>query len=347
MDDMMKSLRDSVLHNAHTLADAPLSNALTEMFEAHLSHGATAEVPEALRHIDARTDYQKIERVWIDRDAAGASPPIALAGHRPSWEAASISPRPHKRDLFNAGQVRYRGHPVTPHEMIGNDDRQFYSDNRYPWGCVCRIMRNGQFSGSGMIVGPRHVLTASHVVPWGNINCSVEVNRDGGNLRASTRVERAIAFTKVKADSNFVVQYDEMDEDYAVLITAERIGDRFGWLGTRSYDNAWDGRRYWYNVAYTSDRSDTTRPLWQSQKYLDELPGDYGPARAMSTDADTWFGMSGSPMFSYWAGGNSPGWSVVSVVSSGMDWPIFGPSNYCAGGSYLTRLVNESRRRYA
>jgi V8-like Glu-specific endopeptidase len=326
--------------------DAPLSACAIEQHADSLTRAAKAEVPLELRHIDWLADLSPYKREWIERSKK------PLASHinaplLPDWEASAATPSRRALLPAAAARVKYRGHDMTPYDIVGgHDDREFYSDTRYPWGCVCRIVRDGRFAGSGVIVGPRHVLTASHVVAWGKSKGVVEVCRDGGNARAITPIVSAMAYTKVESGSNFLTQYDEMDEDYAVFITADRIGERFGALGVRTYNSGWDGRALWHNVAYTSDRSDVSRPLWQGSRYLDEMPFDEGSARAMSTNADAWFGMSGSPMFGHWTTGEHPGWYVVAVLTSGNDWPIFGPSNYCAGGGLLTELVKVARQRY-
>lgn len=35
-----------------------------------------------------------------------------------------------------------------------------------------------------------------------------------------------------------------------VLVTDQRVGDRFGWLGVRTYDSGWDDESYWTNIGY-------------------------------------------------------------------------------------------------
>jgi V8-like Glu-specific endopeptidase len=184
-------------------------------------------------------------------------------------------------------------------------------------------------------VGPNHVLTASHVVNWsvpGGVNGVVEVHRAGATVSAISAITRVFAFTRVTGS----IGWTELDEDYAVLETADAIGDRFGWLGTRRYSSGWDGDPYWYNLGYPGDVGNSRWPTWQRGKWLDEHAWDFGSARAMDTNADINPGNSGGPMFAWW----DEGPYVVAVVSA---HDPDDQENYCAGGSDIVRLVRTAR----
>jgi V8-like Glu-specific endopeptidase len=330
-------------------ADPPIGSVELDNLYRRIEKERVA-VPKELEHIGRAPIETHYDVELIDREKLKTPITKHLSPFSAPWIGESPNPKPRAAvGVHSPRLIGRRGELVNAYEVIEPDDRRFYSDQRSPWNQVCRVVRSNSFAGSGVIVGPRHVLTASHVADWRHKNFGyVEVNRDGERVAARTRIVRAMTYTKVYSDDNPLARYDKMDEDYAVFITEDRIGDRFGGMGTRIYDSSWDGRPYWYNISYTSDRGDNTRPLWQRSKYLDEMPFDEGSARAMSTDADAWHGMSGSPMFAYWSqSGSLPaGWYVVAVITSGNDWPIFGKTNYCAGGSDLLRLVGEARRRH-
>lgn len=232
-------------------------------------------------------------------------------------------------------RVAHHGHELDPLWVLGAEDRRTYSDTRYPWGCVCKI-NTSMGSGSGVIVGPRHVLTASHVVNWGRnngVNGSVDVHRAGATVSMTTAITRVHAFTRVTGS----IGWTELDEDYAVLITASRIGDMFGWFGTRTYNSSWDDEPYWFNIGYPGDMGGGNFPIYQSRRWLDEHAFDFGGGRAMDTNADTFFGQSGGPMAAFW----SDGPYVVSVVSAQSSSGAH--ENYCSGGGDLTRLVRRAR----
>ncbi len=130
-----------------------------------------------------------------------------------------------------------------------------------------------------------------------------------------------------------------MDEDYAVLVTDQRLGDRFGYMGCRTYNSDWDDGNYWSSIGYAGDVEHHQWSIFQRDKELDEDELDFGPARAMTTAADAMPGQSGSPMFGYFNG--SP--DVVAVMSSVGSVFASGTENWCAGGTWLTQLVTKAR----
>ena len=234
-------------------------------------------------------------------------------------------------------RLRLRGREVRPLLVFPPEDRAIYNDLSYPWGLVCKtIMKEPwglpkfKLEGSGCIVGPRHVLTASHVVDWSkHRNGMVEVHRAFLNVRVETPVIAAWTLSKVSNP----VGWTEVDEDFTVLITKDRIGDQFGWFGVKTYDSTWDDADIWTNIGYTGAILDGTMPTVQKAVSLNEHDFDYGSARAMSTKADMTPGSSGGPFFRFWNKG-----PYVVAVASGED----DGENYCAGGPAMTRLVHHS-----
>jgi V8-like Glu-specific endopeptidase len=247
-----------------------------------------------------------------------------------------------KKHLFagkSRSKVQFRGIELEPLWVLGADNRRTYYDTAYPWCCVCKINTSAG-SGSGVIIGPRHVLTASHVVNWAaasGANGSVEVLRGGAMVSAISRIARVHAFTRVTGS----IGWTELDEDYAVLITADRIGDSFGWLGIRTYNSSWDDEPYWFNIGYPGDIASGNFPIFQNRRALDEHSFDFGGGRAMETDADVFFGQSGGPMAGFWDG--EP--YVVAVVSAQGKFFLdpLDLENHCSGGSDLSRLVRRAR----
>lgn len=214
-------------------------------------------------------------------------------------------------------------------------DQQFYDDPvNYPWRCVCRITNTFGKVGSGVLCGPRHILTASHCVAWSSSDSEmIEVHRAGTSSQAVAFNTFALAYTQIEGESG---SSNVLDEDYAVLVTNERLGDRFGWLGTKEYDSGWDGDRFWATMGYPVNN---VFPVFQTQQWLDEDAWDLGSGRAMTTSADLVSGQSGSPMFATWDDGPY----TVAVMSS--DDPPEN-ENWCAGGSDILRLVNAARSEH-
>ena len=255
----------------------------------------------------------------------------------PEWMDQTHKPRRAIKFGSPNTKVRFRGKKVDPLVVLGADDRISYNDTTYPWVCVCKII-TAVGTGSGVIVGPRHVLTASHVVNWSSVSGatgSVEVHRAGAAVSAISPIVQVYAFTRITGRR---IGATELDEDYAVIVTADRIGDFFGWLGARTYKSRWDDEPYWMNIGYPGDVAGALFPIFQQGRELDEFAADFGSARAMETNADINPGQSGSPMFSFWREGPY----AVAVVSA---HNINDRENYCSGGRDLPRLVRLARDR--
>jgi V8-like Glu-specific endopeptidase len=310
--------------------DRPLEQVRCE----DIDREADEKVPKDFRGMDALIDLPSFEVVRLTSEDLRSVSDEPLEAQIPDWVPVRAQPRPALRQEGFRPTIRYRGKELEPLVVIGTDERRTYNDRSYPWGCVCRVVTSVGI-GSGVIVGPRHVLTASHVVNWavpGGVNGVVEVHRAGATVSALSAIQRIFAFTRVTGG----VGWTELDEDYAVLETADRIGDRFGWLGTRTYSSSWDGDTYWYNLGYPGDVGGTMWPTWQRHKWLNEHAYDFGSGRAMDTNADLNPGNSGGPLFAWWSAGPC----VVSVASA---HDVDDGENYCSGGSDLPRLVRVAR----
>ena len=261
------------------------------------------------------------------RITPGRLPQIVAPAYRPPWIPFEPAPKTAEPVFFPG--VQYRGRRFEPLSIQGKDDRRTYNDTSYPWVCICRVT-SGNRRGSGVLIGPRHVLTASHVVDWKAGWAVVELHRVDASFVSGSCCSRLSAFTKIDN-----VEWSTLDEDYAVLTLMDRLGDQFGWMGSRTYDSDWDEETWWRTIGYPGDIASGMRPVFEQDFDLDEDPLDYGSARAMSCGADLMKGHSGGPIFGFWGG--MP--FVVAVVSAEGD----DDDNYCAGGSDLPDLVNQAR----
>jgi V8-like Glu-specific endopeptidase len=94
--------------------------------------------------------------------------------HRPEWvdqvyhPKRTITPSWMRKPMRTPGETGDLFYGVYP-----PDDRAIYYPSGYPWQCIGRVFAwtdasatNWSWSGSAVLVGPRVVLTARHVVPW-------------------------------------------------------------------------------------------------------------------------------------------------------------------------------------
>jgi V8-like Glu-specific endopeptidase len=313
----------------------PLSS--RELHNSKAFRNPTRQMPGNVSKALLLPEIEPFKVSTVDRKALARYSNDPIRPHAPDW--MGVTARPMKNLFAGKGRskVRFRGIELEPLWVLGAEDRRTYYDTNYPWRCVCKINTSAG-SGSGVIVGPRHVLTASHVVNWSvasGVNGSVEVLRGGAMVSATSRIVRVHAFTRIGPS----IGWTELDEDYAVLITADRIGDWFGWLGTRTYNSSWDDDPYWFNIGYPGDIASGSFPIFQNGRTLDEHSFDFGSGRAMDTNADTFFGQSGGPMAAFWDDGPY----AVAVVSA--QSASGSRENYCSGGSDLPRLVRRGLDR--
>lgn len=289
----------------------------------------TDKVPENLTALDESAPPSKTVK-FIDRAAVrNSDTPATLEGYAPPWLGVSFAPK--RACTPPPPIVTHRGERLDPLVIHQPDNRRTYNDPTYPWGCVCRITRPDGRRGSGVLIGARHVLTASHVVQWNtSVAERIEVHFAGNAALANAFTDVAYAYTQITGDPTS----SEVDEDYAVIVLTQRLGDRFGFFGTKLYDSSWDDDAVWDTIGYAVDVAQANFPTFQRNVSLDET--DLGSGRNMTTSADAMPIQSGSPMFGRWAG--DPVAYAVAVMSA-----QGGGDNWCAGGSDLNGIVRHAR----
>lgn len=228
--------------------------------------------------------------------------------------------------------------PENARTIFGVDQRKVYNSTAYPWRCVGRV-ESSLGSGSGVMIGPRHLLTCSHIVDW-------QPNNTTGWLKFTPMYYNGIApygtawgtltYYKYKV-AGPSIDSTEIQYDYVVIVLDRPIGNSTGWLGSKSYSDSWDGGAYWTHAGYPGDLTGTQRPTYQTGIALD---GDFWSAddnESMSHKADIWPGQSGGPFWGYWDG------SPYAVATQSAHNPS---DNFASGGSDLVNLVIRARNEH-
>jgi hypothetical protein len=82
--------------------------------------------------------------------------------------------QPNRFQVGEPPQLVFAGQELEPLLVFNPDGRRPYDDRTFPWVLACRVF-SGAGNGSGALIGPRHVLTASHVIDWQALTVSVSL----------------------------------------------------------------------------------------------------------------------------------------------------------------------------
>lgn len=281
----------------------------------------------------------------LDRASVEIPGGDSVEPQRPDWSGIAYQPR--GASAFSHGRMRrIQGRTIEPYSGIYDnpDARKVYYPQAYPWRCVGRIFTwtnwgspGWSWSGSGVLVGPRHVLTAGHVAPWGSSNWGmlfVPAYWDGASLYGA-------------GASSYVSDYRGWNtggsvaaHDTSVLRLYEPLGSQLGWMGSKVYDGGWEGGAYWSMAGYPGAIAGAQRPAYQSGiAVLDD--DEDGDAMEIEHHGDASPGESGGPMFGFWSGspyaiGSTSGGETISGGFLGIGNE---DNNIEAGGSAMVDLV--------
>lgn len=214
---------------------------------------------------------------------------------------------------------------------------------KYPFRCIGRVeyRRPGEgwiYNGSGVLVGPWHLLTASHVL---YINIPPDAllrfvpaywddtrNGDIGFRWFEANIISTIGITGIDNVNGY---------DYLVCELDNPLGLDWGWLGTQSSSN--DGfykNVVWTSIGYPSDLGGE-RPKGNLFTITDVEDDDHNGKR-IKGQGDVFGGWSGGPLY-------GPGlWTddtVVDVLSGSKQGTGSGDPDHVtfAGGKEMVRLV--------
>jgi hypothetical protein len=215
----------------------------------------------------------------------------------------------------------------------------------FPWSCVGRlhVSRDGgplMNGGTGFMVGPNLLMTASHVMPWDySGNCSIEfvpafypgrVPRFGSTMVTD--------WYGVPHDGWWDQVFEADASDFVICRTADPIGNVCGWLGTQAFD---DHDEYFDNLYTSIGYPDFANgyPTVELLAQIDDVDGDK-EGRELETGNFAGPGWSGGPLF----GWVRDDWRVVGICHGKetefvVGIPPWNVNLLFAGGNRMVDLV--------
>jgi V8-like Glu-specific endopeptidase len=286
--------------------------------EKHVNYQVVVEIERVAVGVRAVQTPLKGIRLKPQRDEAkNGKHDELLKAYVPAHLAFAPLPRKRVRPFLDAPPDRKVATTVFP-----PDDRFVFQDTSYPWSTVGLVETN-RGNGSGVVIGPRHLLTVSHVIDW-NAPSGFAANWlrltpsyfDGDapfGVTYGTHV-----YWYLKEDGDGFISGDESLFDYVVVVLDDRIGESTGWMGARGYDDDWDNLNVWSHMGYPADLNSGQRPVFQGSFRLD---GNDDAHQQLLHKADVFPGQSGGPMFGWWDGDVGPrAVGVQSWQSSSSEW---------------------------
>jgi V8-like Glu-specific endopeptidase len=239
------------------------------------------------------------------------------------------------------------------------DQRKVFDDTSYPWITIGKVI-TPRGSGTGALVGPRHLLTCSHIIDW---------NPEGAEFTAGW-----VHFIPSYFDgprfgdawgTNIYFYHkegpnpsgdSEVAEDYVLVVLDNRLGDSLGWMGTRVYSEDWDGDGVFTHVGYPTAVSSERPPFQGGIAFEDsDSPGFFesGDGLDMENEADLSRGDSGGPFLAHWES-PVPGPYVIGVTSGegGLGPQLGDPlrpldaDNWAGGGKPMVHIVKRGRDEF-
>ncbi|MFM9949073.1 MAG: trypsin-like serine peptidase [Saprospiraceae bacterium] len=277
----------------------------------------------------------KIERHQISEEQLA----LQLTGYQPGHLGFNANPQSLVKGVKSISQPMDNRRVATT--IFGSDNRRLFKDTSYPWSTVGKVETN-RGSASGVMIGPRHLLTVSHVIDWtaprGYAADWVRFTPAfyDGNAPFGEAYGTHV-YWYVKEDGDGFITGIEGNYDYVVVVLDRRLGETTGWMGARGYDDDWDTLNAWSHVGYPGDLNSGQRPSWQGWFRVDGTDAD---AQSILHQADVFPGQSGGPLFGFWPGDAGP--RAIAVQS----WQ--NKSNNGASGSMDMRdLVVLARSEFA
>lgn len=229
---------------------------------------------------------------------------------------------------------------AEPTTVFSPDDRYIFNDTAFPWCTVGRVDTPGGVA-SGVLIGPRHLLTVSHTIQWNSDGTAGWVKFTPSYFDGSAPFGTAwgtwVYWEGTRVDASDLISHpSESRHDYVVVVLNKRMGNLTGWMGSRRYSTSWDDEDYWRHIGYPGDLGSGQRPSYERDIALD---GDTEAHMRALHKGDVWPGQSGGPFFAWWSGEDWP--RVVSVQSAQTS-----SDNWASGGDHMVDLIVRARNDF-
>ena len=287
-------------------------------------------------------------RLSLEEVKRAIKPARTLHGLQPDW--VDYTPHPKIAPLVTQQLRRRNGQWVHPHYgVFGPDDRVPYYPGGYPWTCIGKIYTwtdfskpYPQWSGSGVLIGGRVVLTAGHVAPWGSRNWAMQF------IPAYYDGASALGAGVYSYVSDYYGYNDPVSAwDMVVCRLYTPLGNSLGYFGAKTYSSSWEGGNYWTLAGYPGAVAGANRPSRQMWWPIQDDDSD-GNADELEFEADSTPGDSGGPVFGFWSGEAWP--SAVGTDSGGVKetflWWTIEDTNVAAGGAAMVNLISWARTNW-
>ena len=241
-------------------------------------------------------------------------------GHRPAGQRYRLHAEAGKADAPASAGLDAKGLDVGG-TIFGTDNRYLFDDQSFPWRTTGKVNTVGKW-GSGTTIGPRHVLTASHVVNWtggsgGGVAWLTFTPATTMGAGPGARLPRRRSSTGLQAPGTLSDQQTAFD--YVVLVMEERIGDIVGYPGYRRYSDDWNDGSYWQYIGYPGELSSGERLAFQGTASSRASETKASAARRASSSVTSTSSRQASRAAPCGAGGEVSGghaWSVSEARSA-------------------------------
>jgi V8-like Glu-specific endopeptidase len=211
----------------------------------------------------------------------------------------------------------------------------------YPWRCIGKVFVgwNNDFNtvmwtGSGCLVGPNLMLTASHVAPW---------DKDGGwMLFVPAYTDGSEPFGSSYVLNWYGIQnFDTVEgHDYVICNLQTPLGNQCGWFGSYWWGDAADyENKTWTSVGYPGNVDNAGEEVVENGVDITNVVFDSDGGAELLTNNDFYTspGWSGGPLFGYLPGDEFP--VVVGVMSGWESFTSGELDDVNAGGNYMVDVI--------